>query len=301
MNTEAWGWINPLYGTLVGVGVPLFITLSGALVLNGSVRSVKEFLSRRMSRIVWPFLLWATGVYVLSVLTHKYDGVQSVSDALVCYFPYLLNNQINESHWCVHMILVLYLLAPFVQRALLQSSQREVEGLLMGWGVLVVLRNICPEIYALRFTSSLLVPLGCFIAGYYVRRYRGNITSARMVALLLCVCVLLFTANASLYARFSIFVPLIAVLLVAALGGLPLPGVRFVSAVSRYSFMIYLIHIPLIRALIQVMHLSPSPEQWWAGALPVGLALAVLCICMAVCRVCESIPCLRPSVLGISA
>ena len=55
--------INALMG-IVYSGVPLFVMLSGALLL-GKEEPLKMFFHRRLQRVLWPFLLWSLVVYAI--------------------------------------------------------------------------------------------------------------------------------------------------------------------------------------------------------------------------------------------
>ena len=81
------GNIRYVYQELVVMGVPLFFMLSGALLLGGEPLPIRQFLSRRFKRLLIPYLLWATAVYVVSALMHKYPNIHTVSDAILHYVP----------------------------------------------------------------------------------------------------------------------------------------------------------------------------------------------------------------------
>ena len=112
------GDVRYIYQELVVMGVPLFFMLSGALMLGGKPLPIAQFLSRRLKRLLVPYLLWGTLVYIVSVVLHKYTAVHSAKEALLHYVPYLLSGKINPSYWYIFVLIGLYLLTPFMQRAL---------------------------------------------------------------------------------------------------------------------------------------------------------------------------------------
>ena len=118
LDEPSAGWGRFPYHALVVMGVPLFFMLSGALMLDARILPIRQFLGRRFKRLLLPYLLWGTVIYALSAVMHKYPEVCSVSDALRCYIPYLLSGAINASYWYLFVLIGLYLLTPFLQRAL---------------------------------------------------------------------------------------------------------------------------------------------------------------------------------------
>ena len=50
------------------IGVPLFLMISGALLLNRDYSSLSDFLKKRFIRIVYPFIFWM----ILITLTNLY-------------------------------------------------------------------------------------------------------------------------------------------------------------------------------------------------------------------------------------
>ena len=59
---QLW-WIGHIYDTLGRFCVPVFVMLSGALLLHRE-SSLAQFFSRRFLRIILPFLFWSV-VYAL--------------------------------------------------------------------------------------------------------------------------------------------------------------------------------------------------------------------------------------------
>ena len=110
INNDSYGFFF-VYGSIVHCGVPLFVMVFGALLLQKPC-SAKLFFAKRFARVLIPFLFWTVPVYIIGVLTHRYNSIQSFGDACLYFFPYLLQNDIQMYQWFVHMILTLYLLTP---------------------------------------------------------------------------------------------------------------------------------------------------------------------------------------------
>lgn len=291
MDTDEWGLLCYGYRTFVNCGVPLFVIMSGALLLDAPIRPFGEYFKRRFTRILYPFLLWAIVVYLISFLTHKYDEIITWKDFFVNLVPYLLNNKINDFHWFVHMILALYLIAPFLQRAFSLCDRKALDCLLLGWLLVMLLRSFCPDIYMLKYTTGLFPYLGCFIAGYYIRHYcYGRLLRwGPLVGILLFAILDIVTETRLLYVEFLMAISLFALFSVRPMNRQP-SGSALMIFLSRYSYMIYLIHIPIIRALMNMLCSYHSPDNpGWIVFQPLWLAGAALSICVIGCWILEHI------------
>jgi surface polysaccharide O-acyltransferase-like enzyme len=105
-DSARW-WIGNIYDSLTRWCVPLFIMVSGALVL-GQAENIpfQKFFLVRMRRILIPFISWSA-VYFFYRITIKEDDL-----ALSEFFRMLLTEPVYYHLWFVYMLIVLYLLAP---------------------------------------------------------------------------------------------------------------------------------------------------------------------------------------------
>lgn len=154
-------------------GVPLFVMISGALQLSSPIPSVQNYYKKRYIRILVPFVFWSIIVYLLSCWTGKYEGIHTLWDVLSHYVPFLLTNRINEAYWFMGLIIVLYGITPYLQRALAPCSRRELGIIGACWLGFVIVRNIFPGFYLLEYTSHLTYFLGYYILGYWLYREWG--------------------------------------------------------------------------------------------------------------------------------
>ena len=306
LDNDSWGLVCYMYRAIVNCGVPMFVMVSGALLL-GNPCGVKQFYIKRLARVVWPFLFWAIPVYIIGVVTHRYEAIHSWSDVFLCFFPYLLQNEIQDFHWFVHMILVLYALTPLLQRALSLSSKRLVEGLLAGWAIILILQQAYPAIYVLRYVSALFPYLGVYIAGYYIKCYMPDSKHVRTIAAIAFVA--LYVADVLLKTRYYFVELFTTICLFTLLSKIPISrpiAVRTgILSLSRYSYTIYLIHIPLISALYQLLDkLTCGAYTQWAtptmAVLPICVAAIVLAVCYVACLIADKCRYINNNLVGIS-
>ena len=53
------------------IGVPIFLMISGALLLNRDYPSLGDFLKRRFARIIYPFIFWMILITLTNFYFHK--------------------------------------------------------------------------------------------------------------------------------------------------------------------------------------------------------------------------------------
>lgn len=298
MDEPEYGIMCYMYRSIVDAGVPLFVLISGALILASPIESITVFLKKRLTRVLIPFVIWATIIYVLQVVRHQYDDIQSIGDAISNWIPYLLYNKINVSHWFVHMIVALYLLTPILQRVLQMKDGKSIcEYMLAVIMVCLILRWFFPHIFILRYGSTLLGYLGLYLVGYYIAKYGVSFRGAPWMYGVSAI--LLYWVNVLFECPNQLLTQLTAVAIFATIMSLhitrPLPTCRIVVNVSRYSYLIYLVHIPIICAIYQFAHIE-TPRGW----MPVAVGIGVVALCAIGCWVLDRIPDRWKLYLGIA-
>lgn len=275
------------YSALI-YGVPLFVMLSGFFQLSGSPVPVGTFLKKRLTRLLLPFFIWMTVVYILSILMHKYEDIHTVGDAFKQYVPYFVGNRVNEAFWYVYMLAGLYLITPVLQRALAAPDRKQIlEYCLALWVLLVVLGDFLPQ-----FTFFQLFPvagrfLGYYLAGFYIGtclRDKAWIRWAGIAGLAVS-----FALNVALkYAGHSYYIlemgeVVSLFLLVCSFRPADSPASRLMTRISRYSYTIYLTHFVLIRFLYTTLP-DVFPLHW---ATPLYAAVLVLACETVFCFILE--------------
>lgn len=242
------------YQAIVVIGVPLFFMLSGALLLGAEPLPIGRFLHRRFRRLLLPYLLWATIIYIISAMMHKYSDVVTISDAVRRYIPYLLSGEINVSYWYVFAIIGLYLLTPFLQCALwMPYSKRLLQYGLILWMSWLLLRAYYPLFGSLHYYNCLgFRYIGFFLAGYYCVNYLTDNHTNRLIALI--ALPILYVLNVvGLAVGFNV-IPIhaiITILIFLLLKSLVVPThfLGFITSASRYAYVIYFVHILIVSML----------------------------------------------------
>lgn len=167
-------WIAVVYKSLALSCVPLFVMLSGALLLQPAKLNepIRVFLKKRLSRIGLAFVFWsaiylAWGFYVTQypiTLTNIGQGIL-----------YGLFSGSYYQFWFIYLIIGLYLITPVLRVIVANGSSRILRYLIILWFFGVAIVPILQLISGVTFNSSVFVIggwIGYFILGSYLQKIR---------------------------------------------------------------------------------------------------------------------------------
>jgi surface polysaccharide O-acyltransferase-like enzyme len=132
------------------MGVPLFVMLSGALLLQPSKvnESIRVFLKKRLSRIGIAFVFWSVIYFAWS----SYIGHQVLTVSYV--IQTMLNGGAYYQFWFIYLIMGLYLITPVLRAVVAYADRKILRYLIILW-----------------FISASLIPLFHLITGFAVNDY----------------------------------------------------------------------------------------------------------------------------------
>jgi surface polysaccharide O-acyltransferase-like enzyme len=168
-DNESYWWTGNVYDGLVRWCVPVFVMISGALLLNPEKNdSLQVFLNKRASKIILPFIFW-----ILFYEAWKYRGdLGNVS--IPAAIKEMMSGSVYFHLWFLYMIVGIYLITPLIQIIIRNSSKTIIEYYLIIWFITSSLFTLFP--YLLDVRIGLQLPyftgyLGYFILGYYLHRF----------------------------------------------------------------------------------------------------------------------------------
>lgn len=148
-----WGQI---YGALLRPCVPLFVMITGALLLP--IREeTSVFYKKRISRVFWPFLIWSV-LYCLFPWFTKLLGF--APEVIIDFFPYAGEKVLEQSFsnslefiaqipfnfmntdvhmWYIYLLIGLYLYLPIFSAWVEKASERSKRWFLIAWMVTTLL------------------------------------------------------------------------------------------------------------------------------------------------------------------
>ena len=165
--------------SLTRIGVPLFFTVSGALLLTRK-HDVKMFLEKRFKRVFLPFAFWIIVYMILGVVIwHNEFTWRYASEITFGMHP------LCELFWFIWSLIGVYLLIP-----VLSSFIREYGD--FGARYLIIITIILSILVSIGFFNdqhirhdfrviyNFFPVLGYFILGSYVHNHEFNLSKNRM-------------------------------------------------------------------------------------------------------------------------
>ena len=245
----------------------MFIMVSGALLLPVTMPT-KEFLRKRLGKVVAPTLVWTIICWLAAPWTEtvgRGDGIRS-------WLSIPFSAQFNPVLWFMYMLIGLYMLAPILSVWLNKASKREVELYLGLWLATMCYPLIRSIMSVNEGTTGTLHYFGgyagYFLLGYYLKQYVKRISlwiNALLFVIPLGLAAIMKVGNISvnfydLFWYLSILIAMMSVgwfLLVSKFTPQFNPASKIhksIVIVSNCCFGIYLSHILVMRGLL--WHLS---------------------------------------------
>ena len=174
------GWIfSQTLGNCFRIGVDLFLMLAGALSL-GRTWSIREFLGKRIPRIVSPFLFWGLILSVAGILLSYYFGFKFLysfdvySILKFVYGAFMATSPGFTPYWFFWMILGTYLIMPIFNKWLANCELGEVEYFLSIWLITCLFDYTLNTSFPIKL-SYFTSPIGLTVLGYYLRHTERKI------------------------------------------------------------------------------------------------------------------------------
>ncbi|MEH1970873.1 acyltransferase [Nostoc sp.] len=123
IGSEYW-WIGNIYESMVRWCVPVFVMISGALLLDPNKKEgIFEFYRKRTSRILNPLIAWSIIFLIWRFFKEFLQGHKPTAIELV---NHLLLGKPYFHMWFLFMIIGLYLFTPFLRKIVAQSTTSEL-------------------------------------------------------------------------------------------------------------------------------------------------------------------------------
>ncbi|WP_226678997.1 acyltransferase [Mesobacillus jeotgali] len=164
-------WLSAnFYESLTRASVPLFVMISGALMLGkGKAISYRNFLSTKVNKIFLPLLLWSLIYYIYHVYRGDHEGFQ-----ILHFIKLFLTNGVSVHFWFMYMILGIYLTVPIIRIFIQNASKKDIEYFLILWLYASVIVKYMKFHNGFSFNLELYLVtnyIGYFILGYYLTNY----------------------------------------------------------------------------------------------------------------------------------
>lgn len=300
-DKEQW-WVGNLYDSLVRFCVPVFVMISGVLLL-GRDESLSNFLKKRFTRLLFPFFLWSIIYLIL-----KIDYNLPIQEIVLESFKKLKNG--TEFHlWYIYMIIGIYLFIPIINKWIIHANKKEILYFILIWLLIIILKlPVFEKLYTridLRYFSGFL---GYLILGYYLNHYlqlkRYMALGFFFVGYIVTIFATCYISsinrelNEQFYDYLSLNVIIASVGVFMYFKNYTIEN-KFVSKIivilSKYSYGIYLSHI-LVLTLFSKIEFTYRLFNFWIG-IPI-ISISCLLLSLMLTYIISKIPIIGKYISG---
>jgi surface polysaccharide O-acyltransferase-like enzyme len=260
-------WVANLVDSVARIGVPLFVLVSGTLLLDPQrEESLPVFFRKRFVKVLIPLLGWSA-IYITWRIFYEGDTF-----TLQQAFLAVIENTVAYHFWFLYMILGLYLVVPVLRIFTRTASEKDFKYFIIIWFIAVCLPPFLTKFFDVTLADFWVIIIGFsgyFVGGYYLTQAKFTLRSKRWVLAIYSVSLLVTVLGTYLLLRQNgqydsyfyeylspnvILMSLSAYLLMRWLPyeriyqKLPWLG-RLVALVCVTSFGVYMVHVLLLSLL----------------------------------------------------
>lgn len=268
-GTTSW-YIYLVLNALTRTGVPIFFMISGYLMLSSdNSRDFRNFYKKSLLRIFIPLLFW-------NVAYFSYKCIMGYIDFDITILLWNFMDSGMEYHlWYLYTILGIYLIVPFLKMFVDNCTMKQMVWLLflMICTTIFSFINTVTPLYIYFFDPLFNGYIGCFFMGYILGNIKNDykVVICFSIAGILCLAVsvivhhihsssnginLVFNYGYS----FCHYVLAGAIFMVSRYvfrNKLYFKGI--VTALSKFSFGIYIVHVMVIDLILRYFMIDASP------------------------------------------
>lgn len=198
----------PYFLTVLGrIGVPLFLMISGALLLNKDY-DLSFFLKKRFSRILIPFIFWVIVISVYQFYVLKMNPAKVIN--------WVLGDGVT---WYIYELIGAYFLIPVINSFIKEHGDNAIIYFLILWAVTVILKTInynpLPHLKMDYFAGF----IGYMILGHYLYTKKFNFTDSAMILIGILLFVIFYIINCANCYYNDFFFPYTSIVLVLQSAG----------------------------------------------------------------------------------
>lgn len=302
IDSISW-WISNIFDSLVMWCVPVFVMISGSLLLNiTKEESLSTFYRKRISRILIPLLFWSAFYMGIDLLKKIINSTESNLHSIG--FMNLISDMLSQHLWFLYMIIGLYLVTPFLRKITSNSTKNELVVLVAALFILATIDFAYTSLYVGNATllhNWFLLYLPYFMMGdLLIKIQKAPPKPVLMAVFLLSLAMtsigsyLLFkyaglNKRAYFYGYLSITVIPMSFCIIMLLKEIATPIIdhELAKKLARLTFGVYLIH-PIFFGLFRRNIISLHPALY----IPLLTAISFACSLVAVWMI-DRIPYVR--------
>lgn len=268
VGTEYW-WVGNVYDSAVRWCVPIFVMISGALLLDPNKQEdLATFYTKRISRILIPIIFWSAFFLAWSFLRSAVKGNELT---LVDLLKKLLSGKPHYHMWFLYMIIGLYLFTPFFRKIVAHSSKKELLVFITIAFVMAMLNYAYGKFVSggsKLFINWFLLYVPFFFLGYLIRQDNNNPKKSILWSVFIISLIVTFYGCYILAKNFSLeyglyfygylsvsVVPMSTSLMyILKAFGKPIINTSFTKKLSILTLGIYLVHPVILETINYIQY-----------------------------------------------
>ncbi|MEM6552657.1 MAG: acyltransferase family protein [Planctomycetota bacterium] len=162
VDDPSYWWAGNIYNAAAKIGVPLFVMVSGALLLHSKrADHPLRFLRRRFWRLLPAFIIWSAAYSLWTA--YIYDDSFTISKSLQAF----ADGGTYYHLWFIYMISVLYLITPMLRPMIERGSRGLLIYAVALWSLWVIVLPAAQRTFGLEGSG---IEIYSFIAyaGYFI-------------------------------------------------------------------------------------------------------------------------------------
>jgi surface polysaccharide O-acyltransferase-like enzyme len=194
---DSWWWAANLYDSFSRMSVPLFVMLSGALLLP-KTEKYEVFFHKRIKRVLIPWIVWAS-IHVLWQIF--WGGLHTTSFAV---FKAFYIQTFLGGFWFLVMLIGVYLLTPLWRLFIQKASRVDYMYFFTLWFLLASFFPLVGKLSHHYYLPALPLSLqysGYFVLGYFLTKVKiSHIYQKGLVAtgVVMSLCIAIATSMLSM-------------------------------------------------------------------------------------------------------
>jgi len=164
-------WIANFYLSASMWGVPIFVMISGALLLSPerTYLSLEDFYKRRINKLFLPIFFWTLFYLLLRYFKNCSLGLPASAE---CFIISTIKGHPYYHMWYLYMVWGLYLFTPFLRKIVKESTYTE----LLILCIMLMLLSVVATHFTDPHNQHFFLLMFPFYLGYYLAGYLISIT-----------------------------------------------------------------------------------------------------------------------------
>lgn len=168
--------------------IGLFLMISGALLLPMRVPT-KEFLHKRLPRIIFPLISWSVIYIIIALLVNKLTISEGIYNLLLIPFKCVKG---FDHGWFLYTIIGIYLFIPIFNAWINNNSLRRTQYFILLWGITLCFPYIIARFGTIQSDTlyTFASYFGYVVLGYYLHHHPISLDSAPKWLVLISVTII---------------------------------------------------------------------------------------------------------------